>query len=139
MEVFRTAVALMVRSMVVSAQSAGQQRLLFLQRAVAGGETVGELARLREENRRLKAENRLLQARFGDAPSRKRYTPMQRLQILWHMAHYGIPRSRVAEHFLIARSTFYRWLHAAEWGDLGEKKILQESPRKTPAELARMI
>jgi len=80
MEVFRTAVALMVRSMVVSAQSAGQQRLLFLQRAVAGGETVGELARLREENRRLKAENRLLQARFGDAPSRKRYTPMQCLQ-----------------------------------------------------------
>jgi len=30
-EVFRTAVALMVRSMVLSAQSAGQQRLLWLQ------------------------------------------------------------------------------------------------------------
>ena len=139
MEVFRTAVSLMVRSMVLSAQSAGQQRLLFLQRAVAAGDQAGELARLRDENRRLRSENRMLQARFGDAPARKRYTPMQRLQILWHMAYYGIPRSRVAEHFLIARSTFYRWLHAAERGDLGERKTPQESPRKTPAELARMI
>ncbi len=39
---------------------------------------------------------------------------MQRLQILWHMTYYGIPRSKVTEHFLIARSTLYRWLHAAE-------------------------
>jgi transposase InsO family protein len=64
---------------------------------------------------------------------------MQRLQILWHMAYYGIPRRKVTEHFLIARSTFYRWLHAAERGDLGERKTPQESPRKTPAELAQMI
>ena len=64
---------------------------------------------------------------------------MQRLQILWHMAYHQIPRSRVTEHFLIARSTFYRWLHAAERGDWGEKTLQTESPRKTPAELARMI
>jgi len=81
----------------------------------------------------------MLKARFGDAPSRRHYTPMQRLQILWHMAYYGIPRSRVAEHFLIARSTFYRWLHAAERGDLGEKRTQTESARKTPAEVAEMI
>ena len=74
MEVFRTAVALMVRSMVLSAQSAGQQRLLFLQRAVAAGEEVGELARLRDENRRLNSELRMLKDRFGEAPARKRYT-----------------------------------------------------------------
>ena len=116
-EVFRTAVALMVRSLVLSAQSAGQQRLLFLQRAVAGGEEVGELARLRDENGRLKSELRILKDRFGDAPSRKHYTPMQRLRVLWHMAYYRIPRSRVKEHFLIATSTLYRWLHAAQEGD----------------------
>jgi hypothetical protein len=57
-EVIRTAAALMVRSMVLSAQSAGQQRLSLLQRAVAAGEEVGELARLRDENRRLKSELR---------------------------------------------------------------------------------
>lgn len=85
MEVFRAAVALIVRSMVLSARSAGQQRLVLLQRAISTGDQAGELARLREENRRLKAENRLLKARFGEAPRRKRYTPMQRLQILWHM------------------------------------------------------
>jgi len=55
------------------------------------------------------------------------------------MAYYGIPRSRVTEHFLIARSTFYRWLHAAERGDLGERKSKSESPRKTTPEMARVI
>jgi len=109
-EVIRTAAALMVRSMVLSAQSAGQQRLLFLQRAVAAGEEVGELARLRDENRRLNSELRMFKDRFGEAPVRvrKRYTPMQRLRILWHMEYYRIPRSRVTEHFLIAKSTLYR-------------------------------
>ena len=139
MEVIRTAAALMVRSMVLSAQSAGQQRLSLLQRAVAAGEEAGELARLRDENRRLNSELRLLKDRFGEAPVRKRYTPVQRLRVLWHMAYYRIPRSRVTEHFLIAKSTLYRWLHAAERGDLGERKSPKESPRKTPAELARMI
>ena len=139
MEVFRTAVALMVRSMVLSAQSAGQQRLLWLQQTAAVGGDAGEVAWLRDENRRLKSENRLLKSRFDDAPSRKRYTPRQRLQILWHMAHYRVPRCRVKEHFVIAKSTLYRWLHAAEEGDLGERKATGESPRKTPVELARMI
>jgi len=55
------------------------------------------------------------------------------------MAYYGIPRSRVKEHFLIAKSTLYRWLHAAERGDLRERKGKIESPRKTPVELARVI
>jgi len=86
-QVIQTAAALMVRSMVLSAQSAGQQRLLFLQRAVAAGEEVGEVARLRDENRQLKWENRLLKARDADAPCRKRYSPLQRLQILWHMEY----------------------------------------------------
>jgi transposase len=138
-QVIQTAAALMVRSMVLSAQAAGQQRLLFLQQAVATSDTVGEVARLRDEIRRLQSENRLLKARDADAPRRKRYTPMQRLQILWHLEYFGIPHSKVTEHFLIARSTLYRWLHAAEKGELGERKAKRESPRKTPADLARMI
>jgi len=129
----------MVRSMVLSAQSAGRQRLLFLQQAIATGDTAGELARLRDENGRLKSELRMLKDRFDEAPARKRYTPMQRLRVLWHMTYSGIPRSKVTEHFPIARSTLYRWLHAAERGDLGGKKAPAESPRKTPAELAGMI
>ena len=103
MQVIRTAAALMVRSMVLSAQSAGQQRLSLLERSVAAGEEAGELARLREENRRLTSELRMLKDRFAHAPSRKRYSPLQRLQILWHMAYYRIPRSRVKERFLIAK------------------------------------
>jgi transposase-like protein len=138
-EVLRAAVGLVVRAMVLGAQAAGQQRLLRVERAVTAGEVAGELARLRDENRRLRSENQLLKARLGDLPSRKRYTPMQRLRIMWHVAYYGIPRSRVAEHFLIAHCTSYRWLHAAERGDLGERKGRIDSPRKTPAELARLI
>ena len=122
MEIFRTAVALMVRSVVLSAESGGQQRLLLLQQAAAVGGEAGELARLRDENRRLKSENGLLKSRFDAAPHKRRYTPMQRLQILWHMAYYKIPRSRVKEHFRIAKSTLYRWLHAAEKGDVARVK-----------------
>ncbi len=139
MQVIQAAVALMVRSMVLSAQSAGQQRLLWLQQTAAVGGEVGEVARLRDENRRLTSELRMLKERFGDTPPRRRYSPLQRLQILWHMAYYRIPRSRVKEHFLIARSTLYRWLHAAEEGDLGEPKGKKESPRKTPREIAETI
>jgi len=139
-EVIRTAAALMVRSMVLSAQSAGQQRLLYLVQSAGVGGEVGELARLRDENRRLKFENRLLKSRFREASPKKRYTPMQQLQILWHMAYYHIiPRSRVKKHFLIAKSTLYRWLHAAEKGALGNRKRKKASPRKTPREIAQMI
>ena len=113
--------------------------MLLLQQASAVGGEAGELARLRDENRRLKSENGLLKSRFDAAPHKRRYTPMQRLQILWHMAYYKIPRSRVKEHFRIAKSTLYRWLHAAEKGDVGDRKSRKESPRKTPREIAEMI
>jgi len=112
MEVFQAAVSLLLKSMMVGAQWAGQRRRLCLWHAAAG---VGELAQLRadlmavrDENHQLKFENRLLRSRLHDAPSRKRYSPMQRLQILWHMAYYSIPRQRVREHFGIAKSTLYR-------------------------------
>jgi hypothetical protein len=85
-EVLRAAVGLVVRAMVLAAQATGQQRLLRVERAVVAGEVAGELARLRDENRRLRSENQLLKARLGDLPSPKRYTPMQRLRIMWHMA-----------------------------------------------------
>jgi len=139
MEVFRAAVALIVRSVVLSAQCAGQQRLLLLRQAAANRGDAGELARLRDENRQSNAENRLLKSRLRQVSRKQRYSGLQRLQILWHMAYYGIPRSRVKHHFLIARSTLYRWLHAAERGDIGEKQPKHESPRKTPGDLARMI
>jgi len=52
-QVIQTAAALMVRSMVLSVQSAGQQRLLWLQQSAVVGGDVDEVARLRDENRRL--------------------------------------------------------------------------------------
>ena len=72
MDVFRAAVALIVRSMVLSAQCAGQQRLLLLRQAVAHGGDAGELARLRDENRQLKSENSLLRSRLRQLSRRQR-------------------------------------------------------------------
>ncbi len=129
----------MIRSVVLSVESAAQQRLLLLEQAAAVGGEAGELARLRDENRRLNWENGFLKSRSDAAPQKRRYTPMQRLRILWHMAYYKIPRSRVKEHFWIAKSTLYRWLHAAERGDVADGRRGKESPKKTPREIAEMI
>jgi hypothetical protein len=100
-EVLLTAVYLIIRSMVLSAQSAGQQRLLWLKQTAAVGGDVGEAAWLREENRRLKSGNRMLKARLDDAPSRKRYTPVQRLQIpcypITHRARPGRDERRFVD------------------------------------------
>jgi len=145
MEVFEVAVSLIVKSLVLSARWAGQRRLLCLRQAAARA-GAGELAHLRaelmavrDENQRLQSENRLLRSRVRQAPRRKRYSLMQRLQILWHMSYYRIPRSRVKEHFAIAKSSLYRWLHAAERGDMSDKRRKHESPRQTPAQIARLI
>jgi hypothetical protein len=144
MEVIQVAASLIVKSVVLSARWAGQRRRLYLQRTSLGLDEVAQLraevAALRDENRRLEFENGLLRSRLRKAHSRKpHYTPIQRLQILWHIAYYGIPRKRVKDHFGIATSTLYRWLHAAERGDMGDKQSKQESSRKIPAEIARLI
>ena len=139
MELFRAAVALIVRAMVLSAQCAGQHRLVLLRHAAANGGDPGELALLRDENRRLQAENRLLKSRLRQSPASSATRHCRGLRILWHMAYYGIPRSRVKHHFLIARSILYRWLHAAQDGVIGEDKSRRESSRKTPAQLAPLI
>jgi transposase len=134
-----TAAALIVRSMVLSARYAGHQRLLWLQETAGIGGDIGELARLRDENRWLKSENRHLKSRLRQMPRKRHYSPVQRLQILWHMAYYGIPRSRVKEHFVIAKSTLYRWLHAAERGDAVDTKTARGGRPRTPREVVQMI
>ena len=60
MEVLEAAVSLIVKSVVVSAQWAGQRRLACLRQAAAG---VGELAQLRAELMALRDENRRARAR----------------------------------------------------------------------------
>jgi hypothetical protein len=45
----------------------------------------------------------------------------------------------VTEPFPVARYALYRWLHAAEGGDLGERPSRTDSPRQTPVDLARML
>ena len=143
MEVFQAATSLIVKAVVLSAQWAGHRRMQCLRQAASAtgdlAQLRAEMMALRDENQRLKSENGLLRSRLREAPSCKRYSLMERLQILWHMAYYAIPRSRVKEHFGIAKSSLYRWLHAAERGGMGEQQSKQERPRKTPAEIARLI
>ena len=60
------------------------------------------------------------------------------------MAHGLLPHPKEAgEGALLYRQVhslpLYRWLHAAEKGALCEEESCQESPRKTPAQLAELI
>jgi len=38
--------------------------------------------------------------RLSDVPHRKRHAPVQRLQILWHITYYGIPRAILLFRYL---------------------------------------
>ena len=139
MEVFEAAVSLMVKSMMLGARWAGHRRRLCLRQAAAGvselAQLRAELVVLRDENHRLEFENGLLPSRLREAHSRKpHYTPIQRLQILWHITYYRIPRSRVREHFGIAKSTLYRWLHKIE-----DQQQTSIPANKTPIEIAVLI
>ena len=110
MEILEAAVSLIVKSVVLSARWAGQRQVACLRQAVAGVVEVAQLRAevmaLRNENHRLHFENSMLRSRLDKARARKpHYTPIQRLQILWHLAYHGIPRKRVKEHFGISIST----------------------------------
>jgi len=87
MEILEATVSLIVKSVVLSAQWAGQKRLRYLRRVTAGAGELAELraevTALRDENDRLQFENSLLRSRLDRAHARKpHYTPIQRLQIL---------------------------------------------------------
>ncbi len=62
-----------------------------------------------------------------------------RLRVLWHAEYYRIPRRRISQHLLIARATFYGWLHRLQEGALDGEESARESGRKTPRELAQLI
>jgi len=63
-----------------------------------------------------------------------RYTVRERLLILWHIEAFQIPRRRVTEHFGVARSTLYRWLHKIE-----DQKVFSTPANETPVEIASLI
>jgi transposase InsO family protein len=84
---------------------------------------------------RQQTELDILRKRLRQPGKKPRYTPHERLHILWHMDYFQIPRSRVRQHFGIARSTLYRWLHRVE-----DKHGPNKPPaNKSPTELARLI
>ena len=142
-DIYQIGAVLLVKSWVLGARWAAQQRLLCLRQAASAPGEIGQLRAeviaLRDENRRLAEEKQFLKDRLADTKSRKRYPWSQRLRIICHLSYFDIPRRRVKDHFGVARSSLQRWLRLANRGDFVEDGHKRQSPRRTPAEIAQLI
>jgi len=76
----------------------------------------------------------ILQRQLTKRTKNPRYTVRERLLILWHIEAFQIPRRRVTEHFGVARSTLYRWLHKIE-----DPKPPGTATNQTPTEIAFLV
>ncbi len=133
-----TASCLIVRAVVLAARWAGTVRRLGLE--MIAGMRASELARenvvLRDRVRMLETLLSISQKQRRQGKRGPRYTLLERIAILWSMEYFQIPRRKVRQHFGIARSTFYRWLHSLS----SERSNRSHEPtNKTPTTLARLV
>jgi transposase InsO family protein len=128
---------LLVKSVLLAARWAGEirrQLLVVLANSGIPG-TSTEVLALREQIRQLESQVAILRRQLRTRAVKKHYTLRERLDILWHLETFQIPRRRVTEVFGIARSTLYRWLQRIE--DVTSTATLP--PNKTPEDLARWV
>jgi transposase InsO family protein len=137
LDITKTAVSLVIKAALLSAQWSGKARRRGLEKLVAMDADAKdkELLFLRDKVHQLQTQVSILQKRIRKREKCPRYTLRERLFILCHMETFQIPRRRVTEYFGIARSTLYRWLHQID----GEKKSPTEPANKTPMEIAALV
>lgn len=72
---------------------------------------------------------------------RPRYTPWQRLRILWHKVRYGLSLRATARIFVVEPSTLTRWVRAAEEGGRSLLRAIGPVNRLSDlaGELARLL
>lgn len=75
----------------------------------------GRIAVLEERLARLEAESALLRARLLRVPGRRRphYRRLERLDILWHAARYGLAVEKTADAFVLTPQTILNWRRVA--------------------------
>ena len=145
MEVFPASVALVIRALVVSARWAGRRRQSTLEEMTAAAERsrVAELearvATLEDTLELREAHIEVLESRLGGKRTRKPYSLMERIRIIWLMGYFQIPGRRLRETLGVSRSSVWRWLKGFEEGKLGKRNEPKEPVNKTPREIAELI
>jgi transposase InsO family protein len=136
-EIIVYAVSMIMKAALLAAAWAGKSRKRGL-KSIAKmpiDDKDKEFLFLRDRIYQLETRIKIFQKQYQSPSGNPRYTPKERLFILWHMEYFQIPRRQVTKTFGIARSTLYRWL----------KRINDESNstyhpwNKTPESLAALV
>ena len=116
LDVITHAVTLIIRAAIMAARFLGRVRKRSLKRLAAMDADAKdkEILFLKDKVYQLEMQVSILQKQLTKRGKSPRYTVRERLLILWHIEAFQIPRRRVTEHFGVARSTLYRWLHQIE-------------------------
>ncbi|MBN2496021.1 MAG: hypothetical protein JXR96_15620, partial [Deltaproteobacteria bacterium] len=130
------ALSLIVKAAVLEARWAGSVRRMAAESSCRRSDDRGrEILMLRERVRELESRNAILRQQLRRRQGRPRYTLRERLQIIWFMEYFQIPRRKVFETFGVARSSLYRWLRRIE--DQASASV--EPANKTLAEIANLV
>jgi transposase InsO family protein len=135
-DVITHAVTLIIKAAIMAARFSARVRKRSLKRLAAMDADIKdkEIFLLKDKVYQLEMQVSILQKQFTKRGKSPRYTVRERLLILWHIEAFQIPRRRVTEHFGVARSTLYRWLHQIE-----DQKVSSTPANKTPVEIASLI
>jgi len=100
---------------------------------------LAEIAALREENARLRAEADLPRARLGKIPPRQRprYIRWLRLEVLWHRRRYGLSLPQAARAFVVPPQTISRW--EADVQERSPRLVSMKPPANRPADIAEEL
>ena len=136
LDIITYAVSLIVIAAIMAARFSGRVRKRSLRSlaAVDADTKDKEILLLRDKVYQLEMQVSIFQKQLTKKGRSPRYTLRERLLILWHIEAFQIPRRRVTEHFRVARSTLYRWLHKIE-----DQKVSNSPANNTPVQIASLI
>jgi transposase InsO family protein len=135
-EILSVAINLLGKAIVFGARWAGMRRRRGLAAIAASPESSKdkEIIFLRDRLAELQSQVEILK-RLHKSDNTTRYTPCQRLRVIFHITYFSVPRRRIEECFGIARSTLYRWLH-----NLTDRpKRPRKAWNRTPAAVASLV
>jgi putative transposase len=134
--IVNAAVSLLVKAALLAARFSGRVRRRSLKRLadMDADAKAREILFLKDKIYELEMQLAILQRQRCKKGKKPRYEVRERLLILWHIEAFQIPRRRVTEHFGIARSTLYRWLHKIE-----DQKPSGVPMNKTPTDIAALV